>query len=161
MRHHAEIHVEGAQAAMRRAPEVILRHASEGLLRAAHELASEARQLAPKAFSTLTQSIGIDRIGDLHLRVETPRRTTACRWKPGVRPDGLPCCAGLTDGSNRRPGCAARNSTARPSPSAAPSRRGIKPQAFMAPAAERMQDRAVELVRESVLRREEIAEVTA
>lgn len=158
MRLTAHIHSEGAQAAFRRAPEVIIKHASQGLQRAAHELAREARQLAPKAFSTLTNSIGLNLIGDLHVRVSA-EAGYGLPVETGRAPGRMPG-AGLTDWVKQKTGLQGKAlDRATFAIARSISRRGIPPQPFMAPAAERMQDRAVELVRESVLRG--IAEVNA
>jgi len=51
---------------MRRAPSILLRHIDAGLGRGALEVSREARRQAPKAFSTLTQSISVDRERPLH-----------------------------------------------------------------------------------------------
>ena len=46
-----------------RAPRVFERHLDRGARRGAQEVAREERRVVEKAFSTLTQSIGVDRLG--------------------------------------------------------------------------------------------------
>lgn len=58
-------------AAMNRAPDVMDRYAEEGLDRAAQEVARIARQEAPKASTTLTDSINIRKPGRF-TRIITP-----------------------------------------------------------------------------------------
>ena len=53
------------------APKVMERNIRRFLSRGAQDVAREERRQAPKAFSTLTQSIRVDEVGFLHFRVAT------------------------------------------------------------------------------------------
>jgi hypothetical protein len=60
-----------AQAAIRRMPGAVERHIDSALWRAAGEISRTAKGKAPKAFSTLTNSIRESRVDELHYRVST------------------------------------------------------------------------------------------
>lgn len=62
-----------AQEAFERAPEVMERNLERFLSRGAHEVAREAREQAPKLFTTLTNSIAAFPVGKLHWRVWAAR----------------------------------------------------------------------------------------
>lgn len=60
-----------AQAAIRRMPGAVERHIDSALWRGAGEISRTAKGKAPKAFSTLTNSIRESRVDELHYRVST------------------------------------------------------------------------------------------
>ncbi|MGE0487311.1 MAG: hypothetical protein AB7Q81_24365 [Gammaproteobacteria bacterium] len=53
----------GLLESFERSPRVFMRHLDRAARRGAQEGARQERRLAPKGFSTLTQSIGVDRLG--------------------------------------------------------------------------------------------------
>lgn len=57
------------EEALRRAPLVMRRHLDDALARGARETADAAKRRAPKAFSTLTNSIREHTVGELHYEV--------------------------------------------------------------------------------------------
>lgn len=64
-----EVDAARLREGLRRAPQAIHGHVDSALSRAALEISRDARRRAPKAFSTLTNSIHSARVGDLHYQV--------------------------------------------------------------------------------------------
>lgn len=77
------------QAALRRAPTSVASRVDRALQRTALEGAREERALAPKAFSILTNSIGVDREGRLAWRAG-PHVDYALAVERGTRGGGSP-----------------------------------------------------------------------
>lgn len=142
-----------ARAALHKAPDVVLRMLGGAIERGAQELAREARDKAPKAFSTLTNSIRALREGDLHWSV-----APGVNYAPFVEGGRMPMRKMPPKGSllawikfrlkvgekaaERMEYVIAR----------AIQRQGIKPQPFMAPAFEAKKGRVVELANEAMRR---------
>ena len=159
-----------ARAAYRRAPEVMRRHASQGLGRGAEEVAREARSLAPKLFSTLVNSIGVERLDDLHYvvspkvgyarAVEEGTGPAAGRPRYYPNPDSLqqyiqasPRMRGYAwarTGSRRRGEQHLEVWFRSRAMAWAIYQRGTKAQPYMAPARAKKESRVVELMRQSV-----------
>ena len=89
MKLHIEIDSARAQQAFERAPRVMNKHLGLALDRAAEEVAREARQAAPKAFSTLAQSIRAERDGEL-ARIVAPGVNYARPVEEGTKPGKMP-----------------------------------------------------------------------
>lgn len=142
-----------AREAMRKAPEALRRMLGFALERGAQEVAREARQLAPKSFSTLTHSIRAQRVDDLHYFV-----APGVNYAPWVEGGRMPMRKMPPKGSllswimiklrvpekeaSRLEFVIAR----------AIKRQGIKPQPFMQPALESKQARVIELANEAMRR---------
>lgn len=75
--------------AFRVAPSVMVKHIEQQQARGAHELAREMKFRAPKAFSTLANSIHATRAGELHY-VVAPGVKYAPFVEEGSRPGGAP-----------------------------------------------------------------------
>jgi len=76
--------------AMRRFPDIMMRHLDHGVQRAAEEVARSEKNVAPKAFSTLVDSIKTSRIGVASYRVGPGvQHAEAMEFgtKPGAFPD--------------------------------------------------------------------------
>lgn len=145
-----EVDAGSAKQAFAAAPGVLERHLDQGTHRAAEELAREARALAPKAFSTLVQSIRTGRVGPAHYQVATGV-AYARFMEEGVRPGKIPPGVALEPWVKRvlgKQGEEARQTAfliAR-----AIGRRGIAPRRFMAQAVEAKRSRVIELVEQAV-----------
>jgi len=146
---------------LRRSPGLFMQRLASALDRGAHELAREARSLAPKAFSTLTNSIRAIRLGELHWQV-SPGVDYAEAVEGGrmpMRKTGI--AHGLLEWIKLKiaPGASAKELDrlgyviAR-----AIGRRGIKPQPYMQPAFVAKRDRVVELA--SLAMRDAVAELS-
>lgn len=145
---------------LRRAPDFFRRRLGLALERGAQELAREARGRAPKAFSTLTNSIRAMRENDLHWFVAPG--VNYGTWVEGgrmpMRKTGfqngllewikLKVAPGASGKDLDRLGFVIRRAI---------GRRGIHPHPFMAPAFEAKKARVVELANAAV--REAVAEI--
>lgn len=137
-----------AREALKKAPDVVMRRLAEALERGAQEVAREARGRAPKAFSTLTNSIRAERAGDLHFFV-----APGVNYAPWVEGGRMPMRKtgtknGLLEWIRLKINPAATGKAldrlgyviAR-----AISRQGIQPKPFMQPAFEAKKARVVDL----------------
>ena len=145
---------------LRRAPGFFLDRLALALDRGAHEMAREARSLAPKAFSTLTNSIRAMKLGQLHWLI-APGVNYADTVEGGrmpMRKTGI--AHGLLEWIKLKiaPGASAKQLDrlgyviAR-----AIGRRGIQPQPYMQPAFDNKQARVLELANQSM--RDAVAEL--
>lgn len=139
--------------AFRKGPELMRRIIGQGVERGAHEVAREAKARAPKAFSTLANSIKANRIDDLHWRA-APATNYADAVEEGRKPgkqtgtaNGLMEWVKLKTGLKGRKLDRATFAIAR-----AIGRRGIRPQPFMRPTAKAKKSRVIELIRQAVER---------
>lgn len=137
--------------AFRRSPEVMTRHLGKKLERAALEVSREMRRLAPKAFSNLVNSIHVARQAPLHFRV-APGVAHGLWAETGRQPGKVPGTSnGLMEWVRFRTGLTgAPLDRATFAIARAIGRRGIKPQPYVAPAAERMAGRVVALADEGI-----------
>ena len=139
-----------AREAFRRAPAVMQSAVDAKLSRGAQEVVREARSLAPKAFSTLTNSIKASQEGLLRY-VVAPGVNYARSVEEGVRPGTLPPVAALVPWVKRVLGASDKEARGKAFLIArAIKRRGIRTQKYMAPAAEKMESRLIQLVRQGV-----------
>lgn len=142
-----------ARAAIRKAPDIVARKLDSAIERGAQEFAREARGRAPKAFSTLTNSIRAMRVGVLHWFV-----APGVDYAPWVEGGRMPMRkVGIKNGLLEwiklkiLPGGSEKEIDrlgfviAR-----AIGRQGIHPQPFMAPSFEAKKGRAVELANQAV-----------
>lgn len=128
---------------MARAPGVIEQKLSLALSRGADEIAREAKRLAPKSMSTLTNSIRAEKVNDLHFFV-APGVDYAPWVEGGRKPGKLPGFRkGLLDWIKKEIKPANDKELERLgfAISRAIGRRGIKPQPFMQPAFDNKKDR--------------------
>lgn len=138
--------------AFRRSPEVMTRHLGGKLERAALDVSREMQRQAPKGSSSgLRNSIAISRKAPLHFRV-APGMNYAMNVETGREPGKIPGMdKGLMEWVRFRTGLTgspldrATFAIAR-----AIGRRGIKPQPYVAPTAERMAGRVVALADEGI-----------
>lgn len=89
MKLNIEIDSARARAAFDKAPKAMNKHLGLALDRAAQEVAREAKQAAPKAFSTLAQSIRAVRDGEL-ARIVAPGVNYARYVEEGAKPGKMP-----------------------------------------------------------------------
>lgn len=149
-----------ARAALRKAPEIVARRLDQGIERGVQEVAREGRERAPKAFSTLTNSIRAQRQGVLHWFV-APGVNYAGNVEGGRRPGKMPgigngllewiklkVAPGASDKEIDRLGYVIARAI---------GRRGIDPQPYMQPAWDAKQARVVELADAGV--RQAVAEI--
>lgn len=147
-----------ARTALRKAPEVVRRLLGFAIERGAQEVAREARDKAPKAFSTLTNSIRAQRLSDLHYFV-APGMNYA-PWVEGGRmpmrkmpPKGsLVAWIKLKLGVSEKQAGRLEFVIAR-----AIQRQGIQPQPFMQPTYEAKRERVVQLA--STAMRQAVAQI--
>lgn len=118
------------------------------LARGAEEVAREERRLAPKAFSTLANSIRAQRMGRLHYRVG-PGVNYARPVEEGRKPGQQPGTAnGLMEWVKQKTGLDGKALDRRTFIIArAIGRRGIRPQPYARPAYESKSGRVVDLAR--------------
>lgn len=137
--------------ALRQAPDRLTARIEAALSRGAEEIARDARRNAPKAFSTLTNSIRAARVGDLHYRVSTGTNY-ARSVEEGRRPGRQPGVAnGLMEWVRQKTGLTGPALDRKTYVIArAIGRRGIKPQPYMQPAHEAGEPRVRFLVEEAV-----------
>lgn len=139
-----------ALAAIERSPQTLRAALSLSLDRAAEEVAREMRQAAPKAFSTLTNSIRAIKVGELD-RLIAPGVDYARFVEEGARPHWPGIRNGLREWVAFRTGARGPDLERRTFLIArAISRRGIKAQPFVAPTAERTRSRVVALLEQGV-----------
>ncbi len=141
------------QRVLEATPEKVAAAVEQALGRGAQEVARSARRHAPKAFSTLTQSIRADRVGELHYQV-VAGTNYARAVEEGRRPGSQPGTAqGLTEWVQQKTGASGTaldrltHLVAR-----AIGRRGIRPQPYMRPALEEGESRLRALVKGAVAR---------
>lgn len=145
-----EIDSARARAAFGKAPAVMNRNLSRYLDRAAQEVAREARAKAPKAFSTLMNSINWRKEGEF-VRVVAPSVNYARYVEEGTRPGKMPNREVLLPWLKFRTGATGRELRNRSFLLARYiQRHGTKPQPYMAPTAEKMRGRVLALLREGV-----------
>lgn len=141
-----------AQEAFKRAPVRMRQLVSDALWRGALEVTRDARDRAPKAFSTLTQSIRPEKINDLHWRA-APGVNYARPVEEGRMPMRRMPGAGLMEWVKLKTGLQGKAlDRATFAIARAIGRRGIDPQPYMKPAAEAKESRVVDLVRAAVAR---------
>ena len=153
MRIEIEIDDSGARRRLDQLPGRVVTAVEAALSRGAMELARAARDKAPKAFSTLTNSIKADKAGPLHYIV-APHVMYAPFVEHGRPPGKQPGTAnGLMEWVRQKTGLQGTALNSRTFVIArAIGRRGIKAQPYMWPAIEAHRDRIVERVRESAQR---------
>lgn len=152
----ASAHIDSAAviAALRNMPQVMDKHLERGLDRGAHEVAREEKRAAPKAFTTLTNSINVLRTRPME-RVITPGVDYAEMVEQGTGPGGNPPMQSLLDWIRvkriepRSPGMDLHDLAFVIGRSI--REKGTRPHPFAAPTHQRMQDRVVELVRLSAI----------
>lgn len=155
-----ELDYKAARAAFEKAPAVMNRNLSRYLDRAAEEVAREARAAAPKAFSTLAQSINVYEEGGLS-RLVAPSVNYARAVEEGTRPGYMPPTGPLMEWLKRRGSVRmARAGSKKRTAQEADLRdcafglarfiraHGTKPHPFMKPTAEKMESRVHQLLRE-------------
>lgn len=141
-----------AQAAFQRAPARMRQLVGDALWRGAIEVSRDARDRAPKAFSTLTQSLRPEKVDDLHWRV-SPGVNYARPVEEGRMPMRRMPGAGLTEWVKLKTGLQGKAlDRATFAIARAIGRRGIDPQPYLKPAAEAKESRVIELVRAAVAR---------
>lgn len=150
---HITIDDAKAQSALDRYPDRLIDAVEAALHRGAIEIARSGRRYAPKAFSTMTNSINADRVGELHY-VVAPHVNYAAFVEGGRRPGKQPGTAnGLMEWVRLKFGVQGKELdrttylVAR-----AIARNGIKPQPYMRPAADDHRDRIIANVRASAAR---------
>lgn len=89
MKLNIELDSARAREALAKAPEVMNRHLSRSLDRAAEEVAREERSAAPKAFSNLVNSIRVVKEGELS-RIIAPGVNYARAVEEGTKPGTMP-----------------------------------------------------------------------
>lgn len=158
-----QIDSRDVMAAMLRAPRSVATHVERKLSRGALEVASEARRVAPKAFTKLAQSIRDSRISPFEFMV-APGVNYARAVEDGTKPGKMPNPDFLFYWVKRRAGIswAKRGSVKRQKQRDEIRDRawglalyikehGTKAQPYMKPTAEKMGDRVIELVRQGVV----------
>lgn len=150
-------------AAMLRAPRSVATHVERKLSRGALEVAREARRVAPKAFSTLRQSIRHSRISPFEFIV-SPGVNYARAVEEGAKPGKMPNPDFLFYWVKKQSGVkwAKRGSAKRQKQRDEIRDRawglaryikehGTKAQPYMKPTADKMESRVIELVRQGVV----------
>lgn len=141
------------QEGLRRFPGRVVAHVEPALARGAEEVAREERRLAPKAFSTLTNSIRAQRMGELHYRI-APGVNYARPVEEGRMPGKQPGTAnGLMEWVRQKTGLQGKDLDRKTYVIArAIGIKGIRPQPYAKPAIENKRSRVVQLVRAAALR---------
>lgn len=150
---HIEIHDEKARAMLDRVDAGVRKAVHAALWRGAEELARDARLRAPKAFSTLTNSIRAEQVGDLHFRVATGvnyARAVEEGRKPGTMPGTANGLMEWVRQKTRLTGKELERTTF--AIARAIGRRGIRAQPYMQPAFESQKDRIVANVQAAAAR---------
>lgn len=152
-----EIHISvddsDARRMLERLEPGVVKAVNDAIWRAAEEVARAARRNAPKAFTTLTNSIRAERVTDLHYRVATGvnyARAVEEGRKAGKMPgtaNGLMEWVKQKTKLTGKPLDRATFAIAR-----AIGRDGIQARPYMAPAVERQKDRIVALVQAAARR---------
>lgn len=135
--------------AFEKAPEIMDRNLEQKMSRGAKEVTREARNIAPKAFSNLTNSIIDSRVGPLHYRI-SPGVNYAPHVEDGSRPH-FPNPANLLPWVKlklRLQGHEAENAAFLISK--AIGKRGTPKQPFMEPTFQKMKSRVFELMDQGV-----------
>lgn len=131
------------------APDIMSASIDRNLSRAAHEVARAAKEVAPKAFSNLTNSILSFRVKPLHWRV-APGVNYSAFVEQGTRPH-MPPPGSLLPWVERVLGLrGAKGARSAYLIARAISRRGTKAKPYLSVAAERTESRVIQLVREGV-----------
>ena len=140
-------------AAFQKAPARMHQLVGDAVWRGALEVTREARRNAPKAFSTLINSINATQIGELHWRVQ-PGVNYAAAVEDGRKKGKQPGTAnGLMEWVRQKTGLQGRPlDRATFAIARAIGQRGIKPQPYIQPAVVSKESRVIELVRLSVER---------
>jgi hypothetical protein len=141
------------QQALARFPERVTAQVEFALVRGAEEIARAARGKAPKAFSTLTNSIRAQRMGELHYRV-APGVNYAAMVERGRKPGKQPGTAnGLMEWVKQKTGLEGKALDRMSFVVArAIGRRGIRAQPYMRPALVENESRLRQLVQAGVAR---------
>lgn len=139
-----------ARAAFEKAPAVMDRSLIRALDRAGQEVAREERRAAPKAFSTLTQSIRVAKDAKFS-RLIAPDVNYARYVEEGTKPGKMPPRQALEPWLKFRAGISGRELRNRSFLLARYiQRHGTKAHPFVAPTAEKMRGRVLALLREGV-----------
>lgn len=143
------------EEALRRSPAVMRQHLDDGLARGARETTDAAKRRAPKAFTTLTNSIREHTVGELHYEVR-PAVHYAKAVEDGV--DGplrsMPNLMGLSMWVRRKLGVSDIEDAGRIAFAIGRKlqREGIKAQPYMKPAFEEKQNRVRAILKGEVAR---------
>lgn len=139
-----------ARAAFEKAPGAMNRNLSRYLDRAAQEVAREARAAAPKAFSTLVNSISVRNLEEF-VRLVAPGVNYARYVEEGTKPGKMPNPEVLLPWLRFRTGAAGSELRNRAFLLARYiQRHGTKAQPYMKPTADKMRARVLALLREGV-----------
>jgi len=140
------------QEGLRRFPGRVAARVEQALWRGAVEIARTARGKAPKAFSTLTNSIHAQRIGELHYRV-APGVNYAAPVERGRKPGSQPGTAnGLMEWVRQKTGLQGKELDRKTFVIArAIGIKGIRPQLYMEPALKENTSRLRALVQAAAL----------
>lgn len=147
----AAIDISGALAHIAGRYDVLVAAVDGALARGAQEVARTARRNAPKAFSTLTNAIRVDRVGEMHYRVVagvSHSRFVEYGRKPGRQPGTGNGLAEWVRFKTRLNGADLERRTFLVARGIA--KRGIKPQPFMIPALEENENRIRALVKGAI-----------
>lgn len=141
------------QAALDRLPGRVIDAVEVALWRGAEEVARSAKRNAPKAFSTLANSIKADKLGPLHYRV-SPHVNYGPFVEYGRLPGKMPGTAnGLMEWIKQKTGLSGTDLDRKTFVIArAIGKKGIRPRPYMKPAFDAHRDRIVERVRASAVR---------
>lgn len=159
-----KIDTAGARRDFDRAETVMVRNVERYQSRGAEELAREARDRAPKAFSTLANSIRAYRVGEMHWRVSTGvnyAKAVEEGTPPGTMPNPTHLYAWIKQRSgigfsSTRPRSAGRRSQYAEIRSRAFAlarhikHHGTRPQPYMEPARAAKESRILALMRQGV-----------
>ena len=156
MRIRAEVQNEAQVArAFRRAPRIMRARTDTYARRAALELAREARRLAPKASSTLAQSIRPDKLAEMDYLIG-PHAQHGVHVELGRKPGGrMPPPQAILDWLKSRGVRSLQGGEPREAAWAMARKiqqRGIAPQPYMAPARDAMADRVRILIAQGIRR---------
>lgn len=136
--------------AMSRAPRIMARHIERGLGRAAQEVAREERDVVPKAFSNLMNSIRENRISPFERHVNTGVNY-ARAVEEGTEPGHMPPWQALAPWIHQKTKASGRELRNRAFGLARYIKEhGTKAQPYAAPTAKKMESRVIQLVRESI-----------
>jgi hypothetical protein len=141
------------QEALQKAPAQVVHHLELALDRGGLELARRMRELAPKAFTTLTNSIRMVVLGKLK-RMVSPGVNYGLPVEIGRRPGRMPGTGnGLQEWVKQKTGATGKELESRTFLIARSiARKGIRPQPYAQPAVEQMDARIRELAAAGVER---------
>ncbi|MBF0453634.1 MAG: HK97 gp10 family phage protein [Magnetococcales bacterium] len=150
-----EHNIPGVDAAMRQAPDLLMEHVDRFLRQGALEVAREARNRTPMAFSTLRQSISRRKQGPADYLVSAGA-DYAAYVEEGRKPGGKPPPRWMIEAwinvgkkiQPHNPDMSSRDLAYVISRSIA--KKGTEPHPFMAPALTEKTDRLTELVRQGI-----------